>query len=753
MIRALQLVLCWAVCFPVAAADKPEDLSPQRLLPEALAQLRALSDGAGYGNWAKPLAALRIAAAMRLQGMSQEAAAALEECAAMNRPVSDQATRDEIAVELCRELVLLGRTPRARTLAGEITFRNYATVAGYVIARTALEAGRTAEAIACLEESPSGRSAVGDDLWVRACVKLAVRLGRPDLARRLTGGIKQEPWRAAALSDLAEAQAKSGQVDEASRTAAEIRDDPMAVLAWARLAVSFSAQREHAVESLRAAAVRIRTPQARDFALRLALEKLARAGNATAAERLLAEIQDPSTRLLGRCELLTAENFEAALAQIGSCPASDRALVAEALAASSARRGMAAQALKASRLVVDPRRRLVVLADCARQLAAQKKTSEAVTLLKRGAEAAAEITDPGWRACAGIRLALAEHLLGNSRAAAGHLEAALAEVSRLAEPELVRAVLPQVLEAGVHTGQRELVEKAIVSAMENSSDADLRNRLLPMLVLVGCHERALALWKSKPLTEDTARRLLVYRLARAGQLGPAVRLARALRPAQRPEALADVAVAQIRRPAPSELGPKTVGVSLHGSWGSWFPRLERMGLEWELMPFSAPYEQGEAGLRAKYSMLAYPGTGGHEAHVSIAGAENLREYLYAGGGLFGICAGQFLATGQRYTPCDTVYLRGHGPHQVQIRWSHPIAVGLPPVVVIPRHNGGMLVPRPGCEVIGWYDTVERFAALVAADFGLGRAVAFSPHPEGSSGLDPRDRLCIQATRWAIGGLP
>ena len=52
-----------------------------------------------------------------------------------------------------------------------------------------------------------------------------------------------------------------------------------------------------------------------------------------------------------------------------------------------------------------------------------------------------------------------------------------------------------------------------------------------------------------------------------------------------------------------------------------------------------------------------------------------------------------------------------------------------------------------------YDTIERYAALVTAGYGLGRVVAFSPHPEGSSGFIPRDRLCINATHWANGGSP
>jgi len=38
----------------------------RNLLPEALSLARRLPDGTGYGNWAKPLAVLRIGATMRL---------------------------------------------------------------------------------------------------------------------------------------------------------------------------------------------------------------------------------------------------------------------------------------------------------------------------------------------------------------------------------------------------------------------------------------------------------------------------------------------------------------------------------------------------------------------------------------------------------------------------------------------------------------------------------------------------------------
>jgi hypothetical protein len=324
-------------------------------------------------------------------------------------------------------------------------------------------------------------------------------------------------------------------------------------------------------------------------------------------------------------------------------------------------------------------------------------------------------------------------------------------------PERIRAVLPQVVEAAVFTGSRQFVARTVPDVLKGEPDAALRDRLLPLLAAAGHHAAAVAECSRKPLADDSARLLLAYHLAASGQVAAAAKHAAALRPGERAEALTAIARVQIAVPAAKPGRPRVVGVSSHGSWGSWLGRLERMGLDWDLMPFSAPFEDGPAGLAAKYAMLGYPGTGGHQVETSVAGVEHLRQYLYAGGGFLGICAGQFLATGrpsgQPLIPCDCIYLRGQGPHQVQIRKNHAVAAGLPPVVIIARMNGGFLIPQPGCEVIGWYDTSDRYAALVAAPLGFGRVVAFSPHPEGSAGLEPCDRLCISGTLWAIEGLP
>lgn len=98
MTAPLRIGLCFSVVCSVAisARSEGEGTGPKRLLPEALELARGLPDGKGYGNWAKPLAVLRIASTMRLAGMNDEALAAFEECAAMNSRLSEEAIKDEI---------------------------------------------------------------------------------------------------------------------------------------------------------------------------------------------------------------------------------------------------------------------------------------------------------------------------------------------------------------------------------------------------------------------------------------------------------------------------------------------------------------------------------------------------------------------------------------------------------------------------------------------------------------------------------
>jgi hypothetical protein len=278
-----------------------------------------------------------------------------------------------------------------------------------------------------------------------------------------------------------------------------------------------------------------------------------------------------------------------------------------------------------------------------------------------------------------------------------------------------------------------------------------------MLIDAGWAEEALAECAKSRLKEDFPQRLIAYRLAKSGHVADAVKFISEVHYRVKAEALADIAFAQLPAPKIDEAKPRVVGMSFHGGWMYWMMRLERMGLPWEIMPFSTPYEIGSAGLTAKYSMLGYPGTGGHQIQVSAAGEDHVRDFIHGGGGMFGICAGQLLASGHPYghkfIPSDFYYMRGQGAHQVQMPRSHPMSLTLPREMIITRMNGDFLLPRAGCDVIGWYDRQSVCAAVVTANYGLGRVVASSPHPESGSEFNGNDRLCIAAMLWILEEMP
>lgn len=754
------LFLLGCLAFPLQAAEP--DLSPAGLLAEAFKLERGFTTGPGYGNWRKPLVLLRIGDTMHMHGLTADAFVALDECQRVNASQEIEAVRDEIAIELCWLFTRMGKADRAKAMLKDITFRSYDAAAVHVIARTLFEMGDFAAAETTIRESavfsrpPEWKRTRGDGLWLRAMVRLAVQLNNPELARELVAKIAYPFWRSAGQSDLATALARDGKPREAMKAAAEIADTYMAALAHAKLAATLAQADDaaglvSALEQLTECAAKLKGDAERDYVLRFAMQRLLAAGSVDAAAQVAEQIKTPCAQLLAKCGLLTPQSFEQTFQAIDLCPEADRSLAAEALAVACGRKGMAQAALTAAERVALVWPRLRALCAAANQIAEPKVNASA--LVDPAATCVEAITDPGWRAIAHARVALHYGLIGNPAAVDAQLSAAGAEAAKLTDADVRRAVLAQVVEAAARLKRGAVSKDVVINALSGSDDQALRDRLVPLLVLADEPDAALAECAKVSLRGTVARRTMVYRLARAGRLAQAFESMSRLKSHDKAEALTDIALAQLKLPAPKPLARKLVGVPVHGAWASWFPRLERMGEEWEFMPFTMPYEGGAAGLAARYSMLGYPGTGGHMLHVSVAGSEHMAEYLYGGGGFVGICAGQFLATGRRFAECDHVYMRGQGPHQVQMRKQSLVNLGLPAVIVIQRRNGGILIPRPGCDVAGWYDTIERYAALIAQSYGLGRVVAFSPHPEGSSGFTPRDRLCINANNWAIQGLP
>jgi len=747
----------------VPAVGQTSDHAPPQLLAEAFAAARDIPQ-AGFGvAWGKPLALVRLADTMRLHGMQSEARAVLGEACRSNAEVAVEECRDQIYIELCRLLVLVGQAAAADELAPLAKFRNYSVPARMMIARAAVESGDRSLALRTLRHpsflQPDADGKGGGDLWRRAAVALAVELDQRDLAQQLLDAITLPLWKSAALGDLAVAQAVGGQAAAALQTVAAAPDRYLTVIGLARVAEALvqrdpNASLDGCLDALRQAAVAVSNPVERDYALGVAVTRLAGAGRTEAAAAIAAALQNPLARVRAQCDLLSPDRLPLLREAVAACPEADRPLLEELVALSCAQHALPAEAQRATERISRPWQRCRTQGAAARLLAERGQREAAAKLAQAAAATAASVEPTSWRVPAHVRAALDAHSVGQTDLADQQFRRACDAWADVNDPELQPGLVAAVAEALAATQRNAALREFAAQVLQADPAPPVRDRLLPVLALAGQTDLIPAEWsRTAPLT-GAAQRSIVYRLAQRGETEKARALADKMPGARRVEAFTDIAMAQVRRP-PSPRKSRPVGVALNGGWASWFPRLERMGLPWELMPVSVPYELPAAHLAARYRAVGYPGAGGHEVFTGVAGMENLRDYLYAGGGYVGICAGQYLATGQHYVACDSLNMGcpSGSPHQVQMRSSHLVCLGLPPVITIGRRNGGILIPRPGCDVLGWYDTVERYAALAAQEYGFGRVVVLSPHPEGAGGLDARDRLCINALQWVLRGVP
>lgn len=762
------LTLTLAVLF--AAQAEGGETTTQSLLAEAMSIAKRRSD---LGD-TRITAALRLGATMRLAGHKESARAALDECRMLIAKVGDVDTRDETKVELARQYLLLGMPAQARELVGEVTAREYDITGHCLLARTALEMGDLSEAeravrtgVALAQKPGRKLGPLMGNAMLCDLSRVARELKRPELAGQCEAAISVGTWKSAVIGDHAEDLERLGQTQEALRIASQAPEEHMAVVALARIvAARYERVRgregpedaARLLSELLKAATRIKETDKRDFALRIAAGKIAGAGDVRTATKVASEIKSPASRLLALISVVDdPAEMQRLMVLLSACTPSDQPALAAILASHYGAKGFSTLALDTVKHVPAGWPRVRTLCDATR-LATSRHRQGAIKILVAAAQELDAIRDEGWRSHARIQIAMHAHRLGIRHGVDEQLDVACRDALKLTPAEDRRAVLPQVIEAALWCGRADLATKTLHDALQRNPEPELRNALVPMLVDANQPEAALAECTKAPLSDDFAQRFVIYRLTKAGRVADARTLAGQLRPTSRAEALADIALAKCDRPAspsrPVRRGPR-VGMTLHGGWFYWLYRLERMGVAWEVMPFSLAYEESAKELAGRYAMLGYPGTGGHQIQTSAPGMEHLRDFLRDGGGLFGICAGQLFATGHpsghRFVPADYYYLRGGGPHVVQMERGHPASPDLPAKIIINRANGDFLLPRPGCDVIGWYDDQKICAAVITAHYGLGRVVVSSPHPEGDQSYSPTDRLCIELTRWLLEG--
>lgn len=209
----------------------------------------------------------------------------------------------------------------------------------------------------------------------------------------------------------------------------------------------------------------------------------------------------------------------------------------------------------------------------------------------------------------------------------------------------------------------------------------------------------------------------------------------------------------------------------------------------ESMPAFVLHHVGPADIRAgvlnQFDVVIFPGGSGSKEAAAIGeeGRKAVRKFVESGGGYVGICAGAFLATakydwslalvnaktftGKRHIPGvgeKSMWFRGTGTVKMELTDEGKKILGDLPGPVELRYANGPILSPAGKEGLPEYVSLAFFRteiskyepqketmidtpAIVASEFGGGRAIAISPHPEATAGLES---LVQRTVAWVAG---
>jgi glutamine amidotransferase PdxT len=190
-------------------------------------------------------------------------------------------------------------------------------------------------------------------------------------------------------------------------------------------------------------------------------------------------------------------------------------------------------------------------------------------------------------------------------------------------------------------------------------------------------------------------------------------------------------------------------------------------IEVALDKLGTPYRQADeqdirGGGLGDCSLLIIPGgyTARYVHALGEEGFEHIREFVAAGGGYIGICAGAYIAARNVEVPgrppgLGIIEIRnerraGRGMRTIAIaKPEHSMVKGYVGEVDIWYKNGPMIKVGEGVETLAVYG--EGSAAIVCATYSQGRVVIFSPHPEGSleGEVDPEEAGTLKLLGNAI----
>ena len=177
----------------------------------------------------------------------------------------------------------------------------------------------------------------------------------------------------------------------------------------------------------------------------------------------------------------------------------------------------------------------------------------------------------------------------------------------------------------------------------------------------------------------------------------------------------------------------------------------------------------------EYLVLIHPGGSARSQGKALGeeGRMKVREFVRSGHGMVGICAGAYLACSdndQRLRILDAKVIdrehwnRGFGNVDISITsLGHEILALEKGRTEVYYHQGPLLAPAEDLQVPD-YRTLARFeteiaknnaptgvmvgtTAIALGEFGNGRVICFSPHPEKTPGLES---MLLQGIHWAGG---
>jgi hypothetical protein len=134
---------------------------------------------------------------------------------------------------------------------------------------------------------------------------------------------------------------------------------------------------------------------------------------------------------------------------------------------------------------------------------------------------------------------------------------------------------------------------------------------------------------------------------------------------------------------------------------------------------------------SKYDILFFPGGGGFV--FTEKAQQRLRDFITNGGGYVGICAGAYAAKTFKLVDCNYFPFRERGMVKLDLK-KHPITEGFSQgrKMAVRHANGPFIEPSKDVQVPVFYKCGPPYAAIVVKEYGKGRVVVISPHPESNA---------------------